>query len=186
MTQPLTPLQPPFPEAVNAILESYPKQNGYLLKLFRVFARGPRFLRKGVLNLLDADSPLTLRDRELVILRVCANFGCEYEWGVHVAVFSKAAGFTPQQVAATTSKQHLDCWDPREQKFLNSIDELCSEQQLSTATSSWFFEQLSVDEQLEIYALVGNYLTISLVANVNQLELEDFAPRFHAGGIANR
>ena len=70
MSQPLTPLQPPFPEAVNAILESYPKQNGYLLKLFRVFARGPRFLRKGVLNLLDADSPLTLRDRELVKLRM--------------------------------------------------------------------------------------------------------------------
>lgn len=53
----------------------------YLLQLFRVFANSPRFLKKGALNLLDKDSPLTLRQREIVILRVCANNDCEYEWG---------------------------------------------------------------------------------------------------------
>ncbi|GAA3246389.1 carboxymuconolactone decarboxylase family protein [Dactylosporangium siamense] len=31
---------------------------------------------------------LTLREREIVILRTCARRGCEYEWGAHVLVFA--------------------------------------------------------------------------------------------------
>ena len=35
--------------------------------------------------------PLSLREREIVIDRTCALTGCEYEWGVHVAIFAEAA-----------------------------------------------------------------------------------------------
>ena len=41
-------------------------------------------------SLLDR-GPLSLREREIVIDRTCALTGCEYEWGVHVALFAKAA-----------------------------------------------------------------------------------------------
>ena len=97
MANPLAPLPEPWPEDIAAMLAKYPSSDGYILSLFRTFANSKRFLQKGVPNLLDRDSPLPLRMREIVILRVTANLHCAYEWGVHVAIFTKAAGFTPAQ-----------------------------------------------------------------------------------------
>ena len=38
--------------------------------------------------LLSKRYALSLREREIVIDRVCARCGCAYEWGVHVAAFA--------------------------------------------------------------------------------------------------
>lgn len=59
---------------ISKILEKYPRgKDRYLLKLFRVFANSLRFLdKKGVFNLLDVDSPLSLREREIMAL--CGNY----------------------------------------------------------------------------------------------------------------
>ena len=70
MTTQLTPITEPYPEDVAKVLVGYPQQGGYILALFRVFANSLRFMKKGVPNLLDKDSPLPLRIREIVILRV--------------------------------------------------------------------------------------------------------------------
>ena len=86
MTNTLNPIKEPFPEDIVKLLSRYPKIDGYLLTLFRTFANSQRFLEKGVPNLLDEESPLKIRDREIVILRVTANNNCEYEWGIHVTV----------------------------------------------------------------------------------------------------
>jgi len=70
MKSELKPLDPPYSEEISNALKQYPTQDGYLLKLFRVFANSLRFLSgKGVINLLDERSPLTLAERELVIDR---------------------------------------------------------------------------------------------------------------------
>ena len=57
-----------------------------------------------------------MRDREIVIDRVCARCGCEYEWGVHVAYFAGRVGLTIAQVASLTFGGSDDpCWtDERE------------------------------------------------------------------------
>ena len=85
MSNSLHPIKEPFPEEIASLLAQYPTVDGYLLALFKTFANSQRFLEKGVPNLLDEESPLPLRVREIVILRVTANKNCEYEWGVHVA-----------------------------------------------------------------------------------------------------
>lgn len=89
MTQSLTPIEEPFSPEIAEILKSYLKRDGYILKLFRVFANSTCFLRKGTVNLLDKESPLPMRLREIVILRVTANKDCECEWGVHVTAFPR-------------------------------------------------------------------------------------------------
>ena len=179
MTRELTPLDAPFTEQVAAILDTYPQQDGYILKLFRVFANSVRFLSKGVINLLDKDSPLSLRDREIVILRVCANNNCEYEWGVHVAIFSQAAGPTEEQVAATRlGDHHSGCWNEEERILIQSIDELCSNGKILPDTYTRFSRIWSIEQQLEIMALCGNYHTICFVANTASLEGEAFGSKF--------
>lgn len=70
MSNKLSPIEQPYPSEVAGILAAYPQQDGYILSLFRTFANSLRFLKKGVPNLLDKESPLPLRIREIVIALV--------------------------------------------------------------------------------------------------------------------
>ena len=179
MTHVLQPLDEPYPPEAAEILKTYPQQGGYLLTLFRTFANSVRFLKKGVANLLDEQSPLSLKQREIVILRVTADCLCEYEWGVHVAAFAKRAGLTEEQVRATRRGDHLSpCWSPEEGLLIAAVDELCADASIGEETLGRMQEIFTREQQLEIIALVGAYHTVSYVANTARLPLEPFAARF--------
>ena len=181
MKQVLKPLDPPFSAEVSSILSRYPQgKDGYIIKLFRVFANSLRFLdQKGANNLLDKGSPITLREREIIILRVTANLNCEYEWGVHVAVFSEAAELSDQQIAAThVASSDAACWADSEALLIQCVDELCDHGIILDSTYSDFQEHWTREQQLEILSLCGNYHLISFVANSARISNEDFAPGY--------
>jgi alkylhydroperoxidase family enzyme len=181
MANRLSPLEAPFPPETEALLARYPRQNGYLLSLFRTFANSPRFLNRGVPNLLDKESPLALRDREIVILRVTAHYDCEYEWGVHVAIFARAAKLTEAQISATRlSVATALVWGERDRRLITAVDAFCHRGVLSDDEFDAFTEDWSKVQQLEIIALCGAYHTVSLVANAARLPPEPFAVRFPA------
>jgi alkylhydroperoxidase family enzyme len=177
----LKPIEPPFSAEVAKIFERYPRgDDGYIILLFRVFANSMRFLSdKGVVNLLDKDSPLTLREREIVILRVTANRDCEYEWGVHVSVFAKAAKLTREQIAATRlGDDDAECWAPEESLLIRCVDELCAHARIQDGTYERFQERWDLEQQLEILALCGNYHTVSFVANSSRIPAEEIGAIF--------
>ena len=180
-SNPLAPLEPPFAPDIAEILAQYPQQDGYLLALFRSFANSKRFLTKGVPNLLDRDSPLSLREREIVILRVTALRDCEYEWGVHVAIFQQAATLTDEQVASTRLGDGGDpCWSGDDATLIAAIDGFIRDGGLNAALQREFQSTFSAGKQLEIAALCGAYQTVSLVARLADLPPEPFAARFPA------
>src|SRR5215470_1981268 len=99
----IAPLPPPHSPEVAEDLRKLMPPGMEPLRLFTTVAHNPRVLgrlRRG--GLLDPGA-VSLRDREIVILRTTALCGAEYEWGVHVAFFAEAARLTPEQVAATAS-----------------------------------------------------------------------------------
>jgi alkylhydroperoxidase family enzyme len=175
----LIPLAPPYNAEIASVLANYPSQDGYVLGLFRTFANSLRFLKKGVPNLLDKASPLPLRVREIVILRITASKMCEYEWGVHVAIFARAAQLTPEQIADTCQRQlNAKIWTAQEVNLIIAIDCLCATGKMDEQTLADFRDAFSVEQQLEIFALCGTYQTISFVANHTDLPLEEFGARF--------
>ncbi|WP_262693370.1 carboxymuconolactone decarboxylase family protein [Kordiimonas aquimaris] len=179
MPNKLHPIEEPYSKEVAGILSKYPQQNGYILKLFRLFANSTRFLLKGMPNLLDKESPLSMKQREIVILRVTANLNCEYEWGVHVAVFSSHVKLTTDQIAATKTKAaNTDCWEDQEQILLQAVDDICSHHRILPATYERVCTSFSKEQQLEILALCGAYHTVSFIANTTELESESFGARF--------
>lgn len=176
MKNELKPIDPPYEPTTATILQGYPKgHDGYLLKLFRLFANSTRFLAgKGVINFLDKDSPLSLREREIVILRTTANKNCEYEWGVHVTAFADAAKLSAEQIKASKLSASMnECWSHKEQGLLACIDDLCTSGTISDENLTNFQEDWSLNQQLEILAVCGNYHTVSFVANSSRLTLED-------------
>ena len=179
MSNHLQPLSEPFTPEVDALLDAYPKQDGYLLSLFRTFANSPRFLKKGVGNFLDKESPLPLRIREIVILRVTANYRCEYEWGVHVAIFASYAKLDERQIEAiTNSDAASDAWTKAEIRLINAVDQFCNKGRLDQETQLAFETDWTLEQQLEIIAIIGAYHTVSMVANTAKLPPEAFAARF--------
>ena len=175
----LAPIAEPYAAEVAEAFKNYPQRDGYIIGLFRVFANSLRHLRKGFVNLLDRESPLSMREREIVILRISANNRCEYEWGVHVAAFGAHAGFDKEEIEATASRDHTaDCWTPREGLLIQALDELCLHGRMSATTLERFRDTWNLEQQLEILALAGNYHAVAFVANSSDLPLETFAAKF--------
>ena len=96
----LAPLEPPYPPELQDHFDRVMRGAPPLL-LFRTIARSPRAWDKFRAGSLLDRGPLSLREREIAIMRTCARTACEYEWGVHVAAFAAAARLTDEQVRAT-------------------------------------------------------------------------------------
>tara|TARA_B110000902_G_scaffold267061_1_gene357925 strand:+ start:4832 stop:5173 length:342 start_codon:yes stop_codon:yes gene_type:complete len=112
-------------------------------------------------------------------LRVTANNNCEYEWGVHVSVFSAAAKLTDDQIAATRNSEiDHSLWSLQEVTLLKVIDQLCASGKPSDKALKAFQSDWTVIPQLEILALCGTYHTVSFVANTACLANESFAASF--------
>src|SRR5918996_128653 len=99
----ITPIEPPYEAEIAAALERIMPPGVPPLVLFRTMAKSPRvFAKLFAAGLLDK-GPLSLRQREIVIDRTTARLGCEYEWGVHIALFAGKVGFGETEIAATVT-----------------------------------------------------------------------------------
>ncbi|MFC4637832.1 carboxymuconolactone decarboxylase family protein [Deinococcus hohokamensis] len=129
-------------------------------------------------NLLDPGS-ISVRLRELVILRTCARCGCEYEWGVHVALFAQQADLRPDDIASTLQidRSRLEL-PPSERMLFDVVDELHDTSTIGDQTWAALTAQFSTAQILEVIALVGTYHAVSFQANALNLDPEPFAPRF--------
>jgi alkylhydroperoxidase family enzyme len=164
-----------------------PKDRGVPpLKLFRTLALNlPLGAGMGVLGRYmlgrntDVAAGFDLRTRELVIDRVTARCGCEYEWGVHVAAYGEAAGLTAEQIYSLVhGSASDDCWSETDGAVLAFVDELHDGGDVTDPTWSAMSSRFSDEILLELLVLAGWYHAISYVANGARTELEDWAPRF--------
>ena len=96
----MAPLAPPYPPEIQAQFDRIMRGAPPLL-LFRVMAGHTRAWDKFRAGGLLDPGPLSLRQREIVIDRTCALNDCEYEWGVHVAIFAGPAKLSEDEVRAT-------------------------------------------------------------------------------------
>jgi alkylhydroperoxidase family enzyme len=176
----IAPLTPPYPpdiqEQFDRIMRGAPP-----LMLFRVTAGHDRAWDKfRTASLLDR-GPLSLREREIVIDRTCALNGCEYEWGVHVAIFAAPAGIGEEQVRATVVEgTEAPCWSDAERGLIAAVDALHHRATWTDAEFAALCAHYDEDQILEIILLCGFYRTVSYLANGLALPLEPNAARFPA------
>jgi alkylhydroperoxidase family enzyme len=174
----IAPLEPPYEPEIQGQFDRI-MRGAPPLMLFRVVASNARAWEKFRAGSLLDRGPLTLREREIVIDRTCALTRCEYEWGVHVATFARAAELTDAQVRATVlGGADAPCWSPAEQALIAAVDAL----HVSATLSKSEFKALSAhydDAKIfEIILLCGFYRTVSYLANGLDLPLEEKAARF--------
>jgi alkylhydroperoxidase family enzyme len=181
----IEPVSPPYDEETAAALDRL----GPPLSIFKVMARRPDRAH-GIAGwgryYLSRQCALSLRHRELLILRTTARCGAEYEWGVHVQVFAEKAGLTGAQIRSVTSGRPDDaCWtDPADRAVLHAADVLDRDCDLTDADWIWLTSHVGEEGAVDTLLICGWYRAISYLARATRLPAEPCAPEFSGAGRA--
>lgn len=185
----IAPLAPPYGDELQALLARMtPPAAPDILLLFRVLAQHPPLAERmtgwgGFL--LGRRASLSLHDREVVIARVCALCGAEYEWGVHVAAFAQAAGIGVAQHAAIADRaSDGSALEPRDRLLVRLCDELHDTATVADALWQQLAQHWSAAQLIELLMLAGWYRAISYVCNAAKVPLESWGARFPRTGGA--
>ena len=179
----IAPLEPPYAPAVATVLESMMPPGVPPIGLFRTFAKNlpmAEAMRQWGGYELSSRLTLTMRDREIVIDRVCARCGCEYEWGVHVAFFAEQVQLSIEQVASLTHGTADDlCWtSARDRLLVEVVDSLHASANVDARLWDRLVGEFDEAEILDLLMLAGWYHAIAFAANGAGVALEPGAPRF--------
>lgn len=154
------------------------------LQLYRAVAASPRlFVRLAEGDVIGLSGMLAFEDddprrRELIILRTCARQGCDYEFGVHVGIFSKAARLTPEEVAALARELPIEgMFDDQERLVLGAVDDLVATGRVQP--ERWEALRVAIGDRdaVELVALAGLYTTVSWLARTMEVPAEEWAPQ---------
>lgn len=112
-------------------------------------------------HVLGPTSTLTLRDRELLILRTAWNCQSEYEWAQHVQLGLRA-GLSRDEVERCRAGPDAPGWDAREAALLRAADDLNQRQCIGDA--AWPVLQRHYDtlQLMDIVFAVGQYTMIAM------------------------
>jgi alkylhydroperoxidase family enzyme len=179
MSPRIEPAKAPFSPDVQAAFDRIMPPGVPPLVLFTTLARDERLyerFRSG--GLLDKGH-LTLRQREIVIDRICALSGSEYEWGVHIAFFAKRVGLDAQSQHSLRHGGADDpCWTGGERLLIRACDQVHASCDLDDALWADLKAALGELAIIEILMLAGFYRTVSYLTNALRLPLESYAARF--------
>jgi alkylhydroperoxidase family enzyme len=171
------PAELPLPSDIQAAIETIMGGNEPLV-LFTTLARDRRlFFKLFNAGLLDRGH-LTLRQREIVIDRVTARCGAEYEWAVHTATFAAKAGLNQRQIASLLGDGANGGWSDEDRILIRLCDSLHDACAVDEELWQSLTECFSDEAVIELLMLAGYYRTVSYLVNGLRLPLEPETPRF--------
>jgi len=174
----IAPAAEPLPDDIRQAIDAIMRGNPPLL-LFTTLARDRRLFFKFFNSGLLDRGHLTIRQREIVIDRVTASCGAEYEWGVHVSVFAAKAGLTEGQITSLTVGGPEDtCWTDDERLLIRLCDGLHEDCTVDDALWAELSRHYPDEALLELLMLAGTYRTVSYLVNSLRLPPEPGARRF--------
>lgn len=147
--------------------------------LFATMLRNPDLFSawRTLARYLNSSEQVSLRHRELLILRTAWITQCEYEWGSHVPV-AQAAGLSSDEIHATRTGAGDPRWHELESALLRVPDECHERGQMTDYTWQVLERYLKHEQILEVLIVVGHYLMLSLVINTVRIPLEPGVPGF--------
>jgi alkylhydroperoxidase family enzyme len=183
VTPRIAPLGPPYRPEIGDQLSKMMPPGVPPIALFRTFVRNlpmTEAMHGWGSYELSRSLSLSMRDREIVIDRTCARCGCEYEWGVHVALFAERAGLDQHQIASLTAGTADDeCWtDERDRLLIRTVDSLHENADIPDGLWQALANVFSEANLLDLLLLCGWYHAISFVARAARVSLEAGASTF--------
>jgi alkylhydroperoxidase family enzyme len=178
----LPALEPPFEPEIDTQLAAMMPAGSPPIALFRTMVRNrPMTAAMHGLGAYELGRRLSvsLREREIVILRTCARCRAEYEWGVHVDLFARRAELTDEQIVGLTAAGAPGpSWTAREALLVRLVDSLVATRDVDDDLWIELVAEFSDAQLLDLIVLCGWYQAISQLCLAVRVDLEKSAPRF--------
>jgi alkylhydroperoxidase family enzyme len=171
----MIPVSPPFSRDVQALFDRLPASWSPPFKLFTVLARDERLLLRFTGSAVSYLQPshVTVRQREVLLLRVTARCRCAYEWGMRVHYFAEEASLSEAQVYASVYGDADDAsWLPDDKVLVQLADELHDTVSISDALWTNLRATFSEEAVMQLLLMAGYYRTVATIANGLRLPIE--------------
>lgn len=117
-------------------------------------------------------STLTIRQRELLVLRVAAVREAVYEWAQHV-VQARDAGIADEEIERVAKGPDAPGWTPVERAMLRAVDELLADAKIEDTTWQELSGAFDERQLMDLVFTVGAYDVIAMVLRSFGIELDD-------------
>ncbi len=149
------------------------RENGSTMNLLNVLAHQPG-IAVPFLELAKAlfGIELSMRLREIAVLRLAHLSNCEYEWFQHVAI-GKFVGLTDADIEATRTGKPADDWSEIDTLVMAAVDEL--EETDTISESLWERMGKHFDQRLmfEFIFMISSYKMTAWIVNAIALPLDE-------------
>lgn len=112
------------------------------------------------------------RQRELLVLRVAAVRGCEYEWAQHV-VLGAEAGLSGDEIGRVREGPRASGWSSLDGALLAAVDELLDGAKVLDGTWALLAAELDDQQLLDVVFTVGTYDALAMALLSCDVELDD-------------
>ncbi|BFM07507.1 carboxymuconolactone decarboxylase family protein [Halioxenophilus aromaticivorans] len=157
-----------FPKATNFVLTQHRSGSGDNrgLNLLGALAHYPTFAKAFLTfnNHVASNESLSVKERELIILRTAWLRKSEYEYVQHV-VLAQRVGIGPTEFNAIQGGDYRAAFDDKESLLLTAVDEMVAETRISRATYQKLAEHYSVHQIMDIVGCYACYETIAVLCN---------------------
>lgn len=183
----LTPLPPSeWDEEVLDALGAFPSSRDFVLKQWRdktgdgrgsytlgLFAHYPE-LAKAFMTLnkhVAVDSKLTLREKEIIILRTSWLYKSEYEYVQHL-ILGARAGLTETDFQYIQQGGRAKDWNEKDALLVQMVDDLHRHARIAPATWQDLETHYNHQQVLDMICLVGYYETLAKAVSSFDIPLE--------------
>jgi len=111
------------------------------------------------------------RQRELLVLRVAARRGAEYEWEQHVLI-ARDLGFTDDEIDRIAEGSQAAGWTPLEATMLRAVDELIDDAYITDGTWSTLAGEFDRHQLMDLVFTVGAYDLLAMAFKSFGLEVD--------------
>jgi alkylhydroperoxidase family enzyme len=115
---------------------------------------------------------LTPRMRELLVLRVAAVRGAEYEWAQHV-VLAGDAGLSAGDIDRIAEGPDAEGWSPLDRAMVSAVDELLGDARVADPTWATLAGELEDQQLMDLVFTVGAYDVLAMMFRTFDVELDD-------------
>ena len=144
------------------------------LNIHRMMAHHPALMTAWMpfRNHVVANSTLSARQRELIILRTALNSGADYEWQHHVER-GQLAGLSLAEIHRVREGANAAGWQADETALLNAADDCHRDLCIAENKLQELQRHFNAQQQLDIIVTVGMYLTLAVIIKTYVVAMEN-------------
>ena len=114
---------------------------------------------------------LSVRDRELAILRLAWLCQAPFEWGEHVKVAKRLAGISGEEIERVQAGSSAPGWSAHDRALVSAVEELVGDAMITDETWAVLARDLTEQQLLELPVLIGHYQGVAYLQNSVRVRL---------------